>query len=133
MSNILDQLNARRHHTTVLRSGLKVGFHYPDAEECILKVGQLPLAALNGVKAEPTEEEAMKIVSEQPDAIAKGMAFTRLMVATMLDDIDGEPIESDDDRSAIVAALEPEERQELFLIATRQRDPDAPKVEPAEV
>lgn len=133
MSNVLEQLKLRRRHEFVFNDGMKVGFHYPDAEECILKVGQIPLGALNGAGPEPTEEEALKIVADQPEAIAKGMEFTRLMVASMLDDIDGEEITPDDDREAIVAALEPEKRQTLFLIATRQMDPDAPKVEPAEV
>lgn len=124
MSNVLQQLELRRHRTTVLRSGLKVGFHYPDVQECILKVGKIPLGALKDA-TEITEEQAAELIAKEPAAINEGLAFTKLVVAAMLDDIDGEAIEAGDDRMAIVDAFEPEERQELFLIGTREKDPDS--------
>lgn len=127
MSDVLSRLRARRRHETTLRSGLTVGFHYPDLNECILKIGAIPLGTFqaNGEGAEPTEEEAARFLAEQPDAVEKGIAYQRAVVATMLDDIDGVQIGKGDDRDEIAAALEPEERQELFLIGTRQREPDS--------
>jgi hypothetical protein len=123
MSNIVEQLKLRRRHETVLRSGLKVGFHYPDIEDFILDLGQIPLPAL-AAGEQPTEEQALEVVTQHPDEMRRSLEFTRKVVASMLDDIDGEEVTADDDREAIVMALEPEDRQTLFLIATRQQNPN---------
>lgn len=124
MSNILERLKLERRREVVLNTGRKVGYHLPDLEECILKVGQIPMPALARMASggEPSEEEAAKLIAEHPDAVEKGRQFTRLVVATMLDDIDGEAIDDDDDRPAIADMLTPSERQELFLLATRDDD-----------
>jgi hypothetical protein len=125
MSNILDNLLAARRRETVLSTGRKVAFHYPDPQECLMKVGKIPLPALAMGGEVPTEAEAIKLVSESPETVATGFQYTRLMVAAMLDGIDGDDVQETDDRLAIVDALEPIERQELFLIADRQKDPDS--------
>jgi hypothetical protein len=125
MSNILSTLLAERRQETKLNTGRIVGWHYPDVQECILKVGQIPMSALSLPDEEPTEEEAARLIAEQPEAIAKSLEFTRLMVAAMLDDIDGVTLDPEDDRLAIVDALDGSERQELFLLSSRQKDPDS--------
>lgn len=125
MSNLVQQLQERRRRETKLQSGLVVAWHYPDVQECILKVGAIPLPVLAMGQDTPTEEEAQRLIVEQPEAMARTRDFTRHMVAAMLDEIDGQPVDPDDDRLGIVDLLEPAERQELFLIATRQKDPDS--------
>jgi hypothetical protein len=126
MSNIVEQLRLRRRRETTLRSGLKVAYHFPNIEEFILDIGQVPMPAIKMEGPEPTEEEAMKMVTESPDGFRQGLEFTKRVVAAMLDAVDGIEIEPGDDRAAIVDALEPEERQELFRIATREHNPEAP-------
>jgi len=123
--SVLDQLKARRRHQVTLRSGLLVGYHYPDLNECILKIGQIPLADFNP-NGDVTEEAAARFITEQPQAVEAGLAYTRAVVAAMLDDIDGEVLEGVDPEE-VVRLLEPEDRQELFLIGTRQRDPETGK------
>jgi len=129
MSEVLAKLQARRRHETTLRSGLVVGFHYPDLNECILKIGRVPLAEFPNANGEVvTEEQAGRFLAEHTDAIEQGLKYQRAVLAAMLDDIDGAQIAETDDRDAIVSMLEPEDRQELFLIGTRERDPASPKV-----
>lgn len=125
MSNITTKLQERRRHDTKLSTGLHVVWHKPDVQECILKVGTIPLPVLAMAKEKPTAEEATRIVTEQPEAMARTREFQRQMVAAMLDEVEGEPIGADDDRLEIVDLLDPIERQELFLMATRQKDPDS--------
>jgi hypothetical protein len=121
MSNVLEQLKLRRRHETVLRSGLKVAYHFPDIQECIL-AGQIPLPALRDGK-EMTEEEATAQLTADPDAAKRGWEFKQRLVASMIEAIDGEDITEDDDRPAIVATMEPEERDELFILATERGGP----------
>lgn len=121
MSNILERLALRRRHETTLATGLKVAFHYPDLTEFLEKVGELPTPALNG--KEPTEVEAIAFLAENPEAATRFREVERLTIETMLDAVDGTDIEPTDDRSAIWEMLAPVERRELFLIATRQKDP----------
>jgi len=127
VSNVLANLQQRRHKETELPSGLKVGYHLPDIQELILKVGIVPIPAVQHMQADEdiSEEQALELLSTQPDAAAQGLRYTKLVVSAMLDDIDGETIEADDDRDAIVEALDQDDRQELFLIGTRQKDPDS--------
>lgn len=125
MSNIVENLLSRRRKEVVLGSGLKVGYHLPDIQELIVKVGQIPMPAVQSVQGDVTEEEAVQMLAANPDAAAQGLRYTQLLVAAMLDDIDGEPIDPADDRMEIVAALDPDDRQELYLIGTRQKDPDS--------
>jgi hypothetical protein len=125
MSNVLEKLKDRRRQETELQTGLKVGWHAPDIEECVLKLGQIPLPAVAAMKEQPTEEEAKRFVAENPAEVERGRLYVRLIVAAMLDDIDGDPIDPQDDRDAIVATLEPIERQELFLLGSRQKDPNS--------
>lgn len=117
MSNLAERLRLERRKEVVLQTGRKVGYHLPDLQEFVLQVGRIPTPALQGEK--PTEEEALKIVAENPEAIAQTTTYVKLVVGAMLDDIDGEAIDKDDDRAEIVELLEPIERQELFLIAIR--------------
>jgi hypothetical protein len=132
MSNILEQIRLQNHHEYVFPDGLKVGFHYPDVEEFILEVGAIPTPALALAPGEkPTEEQALSVIGENSEAFRKQLEVMRKVVIAMLDDVNGEAIDPDDDRDAIVSAFGMEKRQVLFLIATRQMDPD-PKVEPAE-
>jgi hypothetical protein len=126
VSNILEQLKERRRREVVLRSGMKIAYHLPNIEEFILEIGQVPMPTIKSEGPTPTEEEAFKAVTESPDGFKQGLEFTKRVVAAMLDAVDGTEIEEDDDRAAIVAVLEPEDRQELFLIATRERNPEAP-------
>jgi hypothetical protein len=123
MSNVLDELKLRRRRTTVLRSGLKVGYHLPDIQECILRAGTVPVELPTMESEEPTTEEAARIIAANREAMEAGLRYRNAIVAVMLDDLDGTTIEVDDDRNAIVAALEPEERDELYRIGTRQLEP----------
>lgn len=125
MSNLVERLRLERRLETTLNTGRKVGYHLPDIEECILKLGQVPLPAVAALKEPPTEEEAEKIVRDNPAELERGRQYVRLVVAAMLDDIDGETIDPDDDRSAITDLLQPSERQELFLLGTQQKASDS--------
>lgn len=121
MSNVLAQLKARRRHDVVLKSGLKVGYHFPDLQECIL-AGEIPLGALAD-KPDITEAEAAKVLAADPAAAKRGWEFKQRLVASMLDAIDGEELDENDDRMAIAAALEPDDREELFEIGTERGGP----------
>jgi hypothetical protein len=129
VSNILENLQQRRRREIVLESGLKVGYHLPDIEELIVKVGQIPSGAVQAAQQvageELTEETALQAIVTNPDIAMQGYRYTLLLVAAMLDDIDGEPIDPTDDREAIVKALDPADRRELFLIGSREKDPDS--------
>jgi len=125
MSNILEKLQDRRRKEIVLESGLKVGYHLPDIQELIVKVGQIPTIAMQKTDGELTEEAALEVLTTNPDIAVQGYRYTLLLVAAMLDDIDGEPIDPADDREAIVKALDPADRQALFLIGSREKDPDS--------
>lgn len=124
MSNILDELRARRRKTAVLRSGLKVAYHLPDVQECILRAGTVPVELPEGIdRDELTETDAVRLVAENRAAMENGMRYRNAIVAVMLEEIDGTVIEPGDDRDAIVATLEPEDRDELHRIGTRQQEP----------
>lgn len=125
MSNLAERLRLERRLETTLNTGRKVGYHLPDIEECILKLGQVSFPAVAALKEPPTEEDAEQIVRDNPAEIERGRRYVRLVVAAMLDDIDGEAIDDTDDRSLITDLLQPSERQELFLIGTQQKDPDS--------
>src|SRR5262245_30689891 len=99
MSTALEYLQNRRRREAELPSGLKVAYHLPDVEECVIQVGQVPIVALQAAQ-KPTEEEAMAMVAtlaaDDPEAMPSMLRLRTLLVATMLDSVDG--IEVDDDR-----------------------------------
>lgn len=130
MSNIVEHLQEKRRREAVLESGLKVGYHLPDIQQLIVEVGRIPMDAVAALaqQEEVTEAAAIAMVEASPDVAEKGYRYTCLLVAAMLDDIDGEPVDETDDRMAIVAALDPDDRQELYLIGTRQKDPNSGEV-----
>lgn len=118
MSNILDSLQAKRRLEVVLQTGLEVGYHLPDLEECVLFIGDIPLTDLPGGDAKLDK-------ADEAETVRRGFEYKQRVVAAMLDDIDGEPLDPSDDRMAIAKALQPAERAELFLLGTRRKDPDS--------
>ena len=128
MSNIAEKLELRRRKEVVTPTGLKVGYHLPDIAELIVKVGQIPTPAVDAIRERKgealSEEEAIQILEADPQVASQGMDYIYLVVAAMLDDIDGDAIQPDDDRTRIVAALESEDREYLFQIGTREKEPD---------
>lgn len=90
----LSKLRQRNRHFTTLRTGLAVSWHLPDSERCLAEV--------------------LSIEASQPWRIWEAK---QRMVAEMLDSVEGEEILPRDDRRAIVAALTPDERRELYDLA----------------
>jgi hypothetical protein len=126
VSNILEQLKEQNHHEYVFDDGVKVGYHTLDLADYIVEIGQIPTPALNlpvdGTP--PTEEQAMAMIGENPDSFAKQLDMQRKIAAEMLDSVNGEDIEPDDDRLAIVGQLGAMKRNVLFMLATEQMSPD---------
>jgi hypothetical protein len=90
----LTKLRQRNRLHAQLKSGLNVAYHLPDLKRCL-------------VESEEIEGSDRR----------RAWEYYRRVVAEMLDAIEGEEITERDDRFAIVAALTPEERSELDVLA----------------
>jgi len=92
----LAKVKARNRLHFQLKSGLMIAYHLPDVARCIV------------------DAEAFMDASQ----LWKTWECKQAICAQMLDAVDGEELTERDDRRAIVAALTPDERNELYALAT---------------
>jgi hypothetical protein len=98
----LTKIRQRNRLHEQLKSGLDVAYHLPDLKRCLVEA----------------EEEG-------GSGRRQAWEYFQRVIAEMLDAVEGEEITERDDRRAIVAALTPEEREELDALAA----PPKPEVE----
>jgi hypothetical protein len=107
--NALQHLRSVNRRETKLDNGegraIMVGYHLPDASECLVR------AAISAPNNRP-----MQVV-----------VLRQLMVAAMLDDVDGIKVK-DVDRLAIARAFSPAQREQLFDLADEspEETPETP-------
>jgi len=92
--NALEKIRQRNRLHAQLQSGLDVAYHLPDAARHIAEVEEI-----------------------QRSDLFRFWELKHRIVADMLEALDGEEITERDDRRAIVAALTPAERIELYDLA----------------
>ena len=129
MSEALQRvLNANRREVKLEDGGLIVGYHLPDIQECLL-AGDVPLPALKSLPSSPTEDDIAEAVgaADMSAMLRQSIEFKKRLVGAMLNDIDGIPIGEDDNRILLAEAFSPEQRDELFAIAQREKDPNSGK------
>jgi hypothetical protein len=95
VADILTTLRQRNRLSTTLKSGLQIDYHLPDVKLCIVQAEEL----------------------EDASELRRAWEAKTAMLEQMLDAVDGEEITERDDRRAIVAALTPDERDELDELA----------------
>ena len=91
MADILSKLRQRNRLHATLKSGLSIAYHLPDSKRCIIDADELDRSPMR-----------------------KGWECRQMVCAEMLDAIEGEELTERDDRWAILAAMTPEERDELY-------------------
>ena len=119
---IADYLKEKNRREVKLEDGgLLVAYHLPDIQACLL-AGDVPLPILR----ELTQNDGEKATTEDIDTAAKQMYSAKLrIVATMIEAVDGQEIGPDEDRIEIASSFSPDQREELYEIGARARDPNS--------